>query len=136
MFFLNNFYSFYIYNQTSLHYAVMYQYIDLVDFLLENNAPLFHYSWECTPLHIAAENGNTEIITKLVKKGASLTDYNKNGNTPLIVACMNNRIEAAKLLLKYGSHPNETGEFIFFYITCKISKRDDTSSFCLSIRPH
>ena len=44
-----------------------------------------------TPLHIAAEYGNPDVVKALVDAGASLTTWNKKGKTPLQVARRRNR---------------------------------------------
>ncbi|KAK0630459.1 hypothetical protein B0T17DRAFT_528479 [Bombardia bombarda] len=57
----------------------------------------------CTPLHIAAEMGETEIARELVRSGASLGPVDMFGRTPLHMAARYGRIETVDLLLDCGA---------------------------------
>ena len=52
-----------------------------------------------TGMHVAAMNGNLQIMAILVKGGAKLDARDKLGNTPLHYASERGQLEAAKLLL-------------------------------------
>ncbi|XP_053593933.1 ankyrin-2-like [Microplitis demolitor] len=60
-----------------------------------------------SPLHEAAWYGHPKIIKLLIKNGAHLESVSngptKYGYTPLHLACLNNKIECVKVLLKYGA---------------------------------
>ena len=52
-----------------------------------------------TPLHLAARNGHTEVVTFLVKAGADVDAEDQNGMTALHRAVAYDHIPAAKELL-------------------------------------
>ncbi len=56
-----------------------------------------------TPLHYAAREGDTEIISYLVDKGAKLELQTAQAKTPLHLAAMNDREAAAAMLLNKGA---------------------------------
>ena len=60
-----------------------------------------------TPLHYASARGDKEIIEILIGKGAVVNAVDKYGTTPLDVANMNERTEAANLLRKHGAKIGE-----------------------------
>ena len=62
-----------------------------------------------TPLHIAAEFGNPEIITLLLNAGAdvnAVTPREIGRQTPLQIAAEYSNLEAMQVLLNYGADPN------------------------------
>ena len=50
----------------------------------------------------AAENGNDEIVTLLIKFGARLEDAVEGGDTPLTMAVDNNHLSTVTLLLAWS----------------------------------
>lgn len=63
-----------------------------------------------TPLHYAAEHGNSEIIELLFSKDAEPDVYNIDGNAPLHLAVLNDRLDAVKELLENGADPDVQNE--------------------------
>lgn len=63
---------------------------------------------ELTPLMYAAAKGDTQTITVLLDSGASLTVRNRYGTDVLYMAILNNKFDAAKLLITKGANPNQT----------------------------
>lgn len=59
-----------------------------------------------TPLHHAAQYGELEAITSLIKRGASVHIFSNKGYFPIHVAALNNQSKAIKLLVEYGANPN------------------------------
>ena len=51
-----------------------------------------------TPLHLAVKSGDIDMVSTLLKKGASTDSVDKVGNTPLHWAVGQNKIEIVKLL--------------------------------------
>lgn len=64
-----------------------------------------------TPLHIAIQNGNIEIVRTLLADGCDLDARNADGLTPLDLAVKLNQDEIVRLLLEHGAGhrtPTET----------------------------
>ena len=51
--------------------------------------------------------GDLETAKALVKAGASVRQGNRDGATPLSLACENGSVELVRLLLDAGADPNE-----------------------------
>ena len=69
---------------------------------------------ENTPLHLAAKYGHNDTIAQLLScKDCDATAQNKEGDTPLHLACYRRSLEAVKLLLELRcttNIPNKKGE--------------------------
>lgn len=84
--------------------------LDLIPFLIQNganiNAKLFDNGE--TPLHIAVNKNDPQIIRLLLANGAlpNIYDSGREKNTPLHIAVKYNFVECAKILLEYGADPN------------------------------
>ena len=66
-----------------------------------------------TPLHKAAESGNTDVLQKLINDGQDINQKDEHGMTPLHLAASQGRTEAVKLLLSNGAETDaksRTGE--------------------------
>ncbi|PKN19712.1 MAG: hypothetical protein CVU71_04890 [Deltaproteobacteria bacterium HGW-Deltaproteobacteria-6] len=73
----------------------------------------FGNTWERTPLLIAAENGQTEIVDLLLKKGADINARDRTngaplsqGNSALILAAAMNHPDTVRLLLAQAKKPD------------------------------
>ena len=77
--------------------------------------PFHSVSFEgCTPLFVAAVNGNGEILSCLLDSGADLNAVaNTEGHTitPLTFAVQNGDLDCVKLLLQYGADAEGRGGF-------------------------
>ena len=62
---------------------------------------------KATPLHCAAEVGNSAQLEVLLKLGVDANGENAYGDSPLLVACANNQAECVKLLLDHGADPTK-----------------------------
>ena len=61
-----------------------------------------------TPLHQAVYNGQSEIVRTLLASSKAMLDAtNDNGETPLVMACMNGNLIVATLLLNAGADPDK-----------------------------
>jgi hypothetical protein len=56
-----------------------------------------------TPLHLAIQNGNIDIIKMLLADGCNLGERNAEGRTPLELATAMNNDEIVRLLLEHGA---------------------------------
>ena len=76
-----------------------------------------------TMLHIACIEGDNKLIKELVEKGADCTVKTKNGNTPLHLACANEKIDYAsiQLLINNTSNIDITGSngFTSLHAACQ-----------------
>jgi hypothetical protein len=53
--------------------------------------------WECTPLHMAAREGNMHMVKLLLEKGAKVDIVDKEGNTILHYACHNTNFNSVEI---------------------------------------
>jgi ankyrin repeat protein len=69
-----------------------------------------HAGW--TPLHFAAQNNDAEIATLLLQHGASVSDRDEHGNTPLFRAAFSYRgmAECVTTLLAAGADPDAAND--------------------------
>lgn len=58
------------------------------------------------PLHISCARGKEDIVTALIKKGACINAWDKDGKTPLYKSCENGHIKIVKFLLDHGANVN------------------------------
>lgn len=125
-----NFLSFETNADTPLHLAAGNNQIEVVKFLLGSDVCLdFHESvgsptysrlshshltvttsWldrkgglKATPLHRAAQYGNSEVVAILLASGAKINAQTESGRTPLYLALENNYSDTAKLLLNLNA---------------------------------
>lgn len=63
-----------------------------------------------TPLHVAAENGQVEIMMLLISKGANVEACNRFQETPLHRAAKTGQLEAVKILLNAKADVNALNE--------------------------
>ncbi|MBL0318225.1 MAG: ankyrin repeat domain-containing protein [Alphaproteobacteria bacterium] len=73
-----------------------------------------------TMLHHTAFHGRTSLIELLVQQDVELNSYNKNGETPLFVAVVQDKVAAVEALLKAGADPevrNQYGETLL-HVAC------------------
>lgn len=61
-----------------------------------------------SPIFFAAKSGNSELITYLASKGASVNSKSGLGATPLMHAVSENQLEATKTLISLGAQVNAT----------------------------
>lgn len=100
--------------QTALGWAAFIGYEDIVDYLIEHGANL-HATDRGDVYHVlksAVLGKNTNIVRKVYKLlGTTQADLNNqtienDGETLLMVAASNNRIDTVKFLLSEGADPN------------------------------
>ena len=56
-----------------------------------------------TPLILASQQGNLDVVAFLLDKGARVNDVMTDGKTALLMACKNGHTEIVELLLKRGA---------------------------------
>lgn len=84
-----------------LHYAVMFENAKLVEFLLKNDhREDVEDSGQRTPLHLAVECGNLEIVKMLVKeRKVSIVYLDNKFRTPLHLACLKNHTNIVEYIV-------------------------------------
>ena len=92
---------------TSLHIAAEIGYLELVNFLVKNEANVnARNDKEGIPLHTAALNGHLEVVQALILKGADVNSRTIDGCTSLHYAIENGHGKIANILLKHGANVN------------------------------
>ncbi len=59
-----------------------------------------------TPFHLAAQNSNKEVLSKLFQNIIDINDFDKNGDTPLVYAVRSKNVENVRFLLERQANPN------------------------------
>jgi ankyrin repeat protein len=73
--------------------------VDIINILLDKGMYVnFKNTDYNTPLRISAKFGHLEATKALVKRGAALYKRNKFGNTPLMMALYNGKLEILRYL--------------------------------------
>lgn len=93
--------------RTPLYLSVVYEYTNLFDYLLENEAsPTLGASWKGndTPLHLACAKGNEYMVKRLIDVGVSPNIVNNMGQTPLHYAAWHEQSRIVELLVGYGAN--------------------------------
>ncbi|KAG1683014.1 26S proteasome non-ATPase regulatory subunit 10 [Nymphon striatum] len=92
--------------QSSLHYAASKNRLEIAKILLESNAdPNIPDKLGELPLHRAASIGSimlTQVLMEYSNK-INLNHANSTGNTPLHLACAEDHVEIAKILIAKGA---------------------------------
>ena len=96
---------------TPLMRACYYNYIELVRYLLEKQTPIEAVNLRLeTALYIAAFRGHYNIVKLMVDEyNANLNCEDIDGDTPLTVACYEEKPEVIKYLLERGAQVNKPG---------------------------
>ncbi|HMV77153.1 MAG TPA: ankyrin repeat domain-containing protein [Leptospiraceae bacterium] len=95
--------------RTALHYAAEKGFKEIAELLLENqvNSGIKMATGLNLPVHLAAYNGQTDIIKLLVSKGADIHAVNGRTETPLFLAAQNGHMETVKFLHSKGADLNQ-----------------------------
>jgi len=64
-----------------------------------------------TPLQLAAERGNTELVKELIARKANLENGNFEGVNPLMIAAREGRLPIVKALIEAGANVNARNRF-------------------------
>ncbi|ORX76482.1 ankyrin, partial [Anaeromyces robustus] len=64
-----------------------------------------------TPLFMACENGNENLVKFLIEHGAIINKENRDNKTPLFLACENGNENIVKYLVEHGANTNIETQF-------------------------
>ncbi|BET28505.1 hypothetical protein wCauATS_07070 [Wolbachia pipientis] len=92
--------------KTILRTASQHCNLEVVKFSVESLLDINTQIPELTALHYAAEEGCSEVITFLVKKGIDINATKYERWTPLHAATYEGKLEIIRLLLEKGANPN------------------------------
>ena len=84
------------------------------------------------PLISAAAEGDSQLITRLLRKGAN-PDIEFQGHTPLMWAAYNGHTEAAKALTLGGARIDYVGKFGDTALRCSVASNNDVLNYLISI---
>lgn len=94
-------------NDHGLFIAVQQGNLQIVTTLLQQDPSLFHQKTlfdRFSPLHIAAANGQIEILSRLLHGSVNPDVLNRKKQTPLMLAAMHGRIACVEKLLEAGAN--------------------------------
>nr|WCB86861.1 CPPV050 ankyrin repeat protein [Cooks petrelpox virus] len=94
-----------------LNMAVTSNNLSLVDSLLYHGARVNEISLEVTPLIIAVNYYNSNMVNLLIRYGADVNQSASDGRTPLHIASLWNKIGMVKILLDNGSDINNIDHY-------------------------
>ena len=96
-------------NDTILHRAALNRRVEMVDFLLEHNAPQIEDGNGNYPLHCVALGGDSVIAKKLIEAGADLEVSNHDLDKPLHLAASVGNLGVVAALLDAGAELRSRG---------------------------
>jgi ankyrin repeat protein len=96
-----------------LYYAARFGFRDLVEHLIAEHPEHVNArgGGEMTPIHVAASEGHSDILSFLIEHGADVNGQGTDDNTPLHRASRNARLEAGQFLLNHGADVDARNEF-------------------------
>ncbi|TNF69350.1 MAG: hypothetical protein EP298_04215 [Gammaproteobacteria bacterium] len=96
--------NFNINGQTPLHLAVMFNQLEIINYLLDHDADInARDRYDNTALFYAVLNGHLSIVEQLLWRGAEVNTINQDGDTPLHEASEESEYIIIEALLKYGA---------------------------------
>ncbi|KAI3461533.1 hypothetical protein Pfo_018196 [Paulownia fortunei] len=93
--------------EQGLFSAVQLGDLEIVEAVLKRDSTLIHHSTvyeRNSPLHIAAANGQIEILSLLLDRSVKPDILNRHKQTPLMLAAMHGKISCVKKLIEAGAN--------------------------------
>lgn len=99
--------------ENPITYAAKNNQSEIVLYLIEQGADVNYQesNYGMTAILQASYFGDTKYMKKLLDIGADIDVRGKEGQTPLSMACSNQKADAAKLLIKHGADPDLPGHY-------------------------
>ena len=92
---------------TPLMIAALNDKLQAVKYLLEQGAdPSLQNNKGWSALHSASLDGNPEVIELILNHVPNIDSITKEGDTPLLIAARNDKLQAVKYLLQQGADPS------------------------------
>lgn len=121
--------------RTALSLAVSYENFEVAKFALDNGANPDATFNELTPLMIAAERGDHELMKWLIEAGANVNFKNSRNVIALWSAAAANQVEACKILVGAGADPFiEIAQGLSIYDVCVQRNKEDVVKYFDSIK--
>uniref|UniRef100_A0A6G3MHE0 26S proteasome non-ATPase regulatory subunit 10 (Trinotate prediction) n=1 Tax=Henneguya salminicola TaxID=69463 RepID=A0A6G3MHE0_HENSL len=94
--------------RTCLHWACSSGQIEVANWLIDECNVDIDVQDDCgwLPLHVCASAGRTQLVEKLLERGAKTDQLNDNGCTPLHYACSKGHVRIVEILLENGAINN------------------------------
>jgi len=98
---------------TPLHTAVVNGMLEVVkklfkEFDSELDVNSINAPNACTPVYLAAQEGNIDMIEYLFKRHADINKANANGATPLLIAALKGHFDVVQRLIQHGAKVDVT----------------------------
>ncbi len=123
--------------RTALSLAVSYENFEVAKFVLDHgaNPNVTATHKELTPLMVAAERGDLEVINWLIEAGADINFMNSRNVVALWSAAGAENVEACKMLIEAGADPFKAiTQGLSIYDICKQMDHETVVEYFDSIR--
>lgn len=91
-------------DKKALHYAIMHENIDMIDFLVKKGADLNYTDmFGSSYLHWASKYNKSLSVQYLLDKDVDINAVNGHGWTSLHIAIQRKQLKSIEILLKYGA---------------------------------
>lgn len=123
--------------RTALSLAVSYENFEIAKFALDHgaNPNITATHNELTPLMIASERGDLELMKWLIDAGADVNYKNSRNVTALWSAASAEKVEACKILVEAGAEPyKELAQGLSIYNVCKQMNKGSVIEYFDSIK--
>ena len=100
-------------NNSILILAIMNEYIDMIKLIINYISDIndnYNYDF-MSPLHLACDIGNIEIVQLLLENGADIDVLDNDFMTPLHYASNRNHFKIIKKLIKYKAKINQSDKY-------------------------
>lgn len=119
---------------STLHFAVGHTSsngVEILKLLLASKADVnARAEYRQTPLHFAAQSGNTVAVKLLIERGADVNSQRRDRKTPLHLAASNGHIDVVKILVQHKADLKATDLYKNTPLMCAVvAKHKDVETF-------
>jgi hypothetical protein len=98
-----------------VYFAIRYRHIEPLQLLINTKASIdvqtFNDTVSTTPIHQAVCTKQLDIVTLLIQSNVGINAINQYGETPLVIACVNNLPDIVNLLINANANINKKTRF-------------------------